>query len=92
MNYLDISLAIIKSFRSVPGNITRGLSSDRNYEVGMMTEGNIPGKKKSKKTQPILCLLPGYIEFSRDTKREGLKAEKRCHFAMASFSDDTKPF
>ena len=64
------------------GNITRGLSSDRNYEVGMMTEGNIPGKKKIEKNPANIVFIAGvYQIFTRYEKGrvEGRKKVSLCN-------------
>ena len=55
----------------MPGNITQGLSSDRNYEVGMMTEGNIPGKKNRKKPSQYCVYCRGISNSHEIRKGKG---------------------
>ena len=72
---------IITVFLSISGKFTRGLSNDRAFEAGAITEGKSPVHNEK---QLLLYLLPGYVdqietklfEFSRDTNKEELKMKK----------------
>ena len=46
-------------FRSVSGNVDRGLSTDRTFEVGVMTEGNIPGTHRK---NTYFCIYSPYVK------------------------------
>ena len=75
-------------FRSLPGSIARGLSTNQVCKVGAMAKGNYPDTNRE-----TLYLLPGYVnqretklfeELSRDVNKEELEGkESPTHFAMA---------